>query len=148
MRLIDADALMRTEAERCGSSPIVGTCTMNNRFLHKVLDEAPTIDAEPVKHGEWVADPPLEPWHCSVCGFRAGDSMFGLSKFCPNCGAKMDGGENGKTPGLPVVRRKDCIHRVEGSKMCMHPKAVGWDTIEPEDDDFCSYGERRNNNDD
>ena len=42
-----------------------------------------------------------------------------------------------------VVRCKDCKHRVNPSKMCAHPKAVGWDAIEPEDDDFCSYGERK-----
>lgn len=44
---------------------------------------------------------------------------------------------------VEVVRCRDCKHRVEGSKICAHPKAVGWDAIEPEDDDFCSYGERR-----
>jgi hypothetical protein len=42
-----------------------------------------------------------------------------------------------------VVRCKDCKHRVEGSKMCAHPKAIGWDAIEPDDDDFCSCGERK-----
>lgn len=47
----------------------------------------------------------------------------------------------------PVVRCKDCIHRVKGAKMCMHPKVIGWDAIEPEDDDFCSYGERSKTND-
>lgn len=43
---------------------------------------------------------------------------------------------------VEVVRCKDCKHRVLPSKMCMHPKAIGWDAIEPEDDDFCSYGEK------
>jgi hypothetical protein len=43
---------------------------------------------------------------------------------------------------VEVVRCKDCKHRVKPSKMCAHPKAVGWDAIEPEDDDFCSYGEK------
>ena len=42
-----------------------------------------------------------------------------------------------------VVRCKDCKHRVNPSKMCAHPKAVGWDAIEPEDDYFCSYGKRK-----
>lgn len=42
-----------------------------------------------------------------------------------------------------VVRCKDCKHRVENSKMCSHPKAIGWDAIEPDDNDFCSYGERK-----
>ena len=46
-----------------------------------------------------------------------------------------------------VVRCKDCIHRVEPSKMCAHPKAIGWDAIEPDDDDFCSCGERRKTDD-
>lgn len=44
---------------------------------------------------------------------------------------------------VKLVYCKDCIHRVDGSKMCAHPKAIGWDAIEPEDDDFCSYGEKR-----
>jgi hypothetical protein len=44
---------------------------------------------------------------------------------------------------VEVVRCKECKHRIEGAKMCAHPKAIGWDAIEPEDDDFCSYGERR-----
>ena len=44
---------------------------------------------------------------------------------------------------VEVVRCRDCAHRVEDSKMCAHPKAIGWDAIEPEDDDFCSYGIRK-----
>ena len=43
---------------------------------------------------------------------------------------------------VEVVRCKDCKHRVRPSKMCAHPKAIGWDAIEPGDDDFCSCGER------
>lgn len=44
---------------------------------------------------------------------------------------------------IEIVKCKDCKYRVEGSKMCQHPKAVGWDALEPDDDDFCSYGEVR-----
>ena len=44
---------------------------------------------------------------------------------------------------VEVVRCFQCLHRDEDSKICKHPKAIGWDAIEPEDDDFCSYGERR-----
>lgn len=43
---------------------------------------------------------------------------------------------------IEIVKCKDCRHRVNGSKMCQHPKAVGWDAIEPDDEDFCSYGEK------
>lgn len=44
---------------------------------------------------------------------------------------------------VELVRCKDCTHRLEGTKMCSHPRAMGWDALEPEDDDFCSCGERR-----
>ena len=44
---------------------------------------------------------------------------------------------------VPVVRCKDCKNRDDITGECKHPKAVGWDVLMPEDDDFCSYGERR-----
>ena len=98
MRPIDADALLRSETERCGTSPVVGTCTMNNRFLHRVLDEAPTLDVAPVVHGRWTIECDnfdCEFMRCSVCGeeFYNGDNdtVDMLPNYCPNCGAKMDG---------------------------------------------------------
>ena len=44
---------------------------------------------------------------------------------------------------VPVVRCKYCKNRDDITGECKHPKAVGWDVLMPEDDDFCSYGERR-----
>lgn len=41
-----------------------------------------------------------------------------------------------------VVRCEECKYRVKPSKMCSHPKAVGWDALETDDYDFCSCGER------
>ena len=41
------------------------------------------------------------------------------------------------------VRCKECQNRDDITGECRHPKAVGWDVLMPEDDDFCSYGERR-----
>lgn len=48
----------------------------------------------PVVHGRWESC--YEDWRhqlegnkCSVCGFEYFGNLF---KFCPNCGAKMDGG--------------------------------------------------------
>lgn len=77
MRLIDADAL--TEKVRC-----------TNRYFDVKfdIDEAPTIDAEPVRHGHWVANRLCDFWGCSCCG----ESTFLESdyQYCPNCGAKMD----------------------------------------------------------
>ena len=66
---------------------------------------------------------------------------------CNSCGERKCGNKHNchSADTVEVVRCKDCIHRVEQSKMCAHPKAIGWDAIEPEDDDFCSYGERKQN---
>ena len=51
MRLIDAEAFLKTEIDRCGSAPLVGTCTSDNEYLSDRLKKAPTIEAKPVVHG-------------------------------------------------------------------------------------------------
>ena len=49
---------------------------------------APTVDAEPVRHGHWIeAKYPL--FTCSECGATYQDIGYGYN-YCPNCGAKMD----------------------------------------------------------
>ena len=51
-------------------------------------------DVAPVKHGHWVKEKSdvLIHWHCSVC-----KNCYYLEEpnanYCPNCGAKMFGGE-------------------------------------------------------
>jgi hypothetical protein len=52
----------------------------------KILGNAPTVDAVRAVHGKWDADPCG--WHCSECGADGRASWH----YCPNCGAKMDGG--------------------------------------------------------
>ena len=52
------------------------------------------MDAQEVRHGHWnVVKSSIHPngndVACSVCDFKMGSS-FGY-RFCPNCGAKMDG---------------------------------------------------------
>ena len=56
------------------------------------LYELPTADVAPVVHGRWVDNgiPDSMLSGCSVCGFTCGSSSF---FYCPNCGAKMDGGD-------------------------------------------------------
>ena len=58
----------------------------------------PSADVAPVRHGRWIDTyPDIEPnpmfmyGICSECGFEQGISKY-LS-YCPNCGAKMDGGD-------------------------------------------------------
>ena len=57
-----------------------------------VIDEAPSVDAEPVRHGRWVHGIILNhEWRkCSEC--LVSQDIFGCFTYCPNCGSKMDGG--------------------------------------------------------
>ena len=64
--------------------------------MEKHLYEVPTIDAVPVRHGEWGGlsneDSLVK---CSVCGhIRFGSSLLYCKeyvRYCENCGARMDG---------------------------------------------------------
>ena len=44
---------------------------------------------------------------------------------------------------VEVVRCKDCLHRKE--QTCFNPSAGMWVGVELKDGDFCSYGERKDN---
>lgn len=63
------------------------------------IADMPAADVAPVVHGRWIdAYPDIEPnpmfmyGICSECGFEQGISKY--LNYCPNCGAKMDGGNN------------------------------------------------------
>ena len=98
MRLIDADALiedLRKDRESVYSH-VFGhvACDSAEELavdLEQTINNQPTIDSVPVVHGEWEFDiSGVGHYYCSVCGGR-GD-FYGKYNFCPNCGAKMDGG--------------------------------------------------------
>ena len=57
------------------------------------IELLPAANVEPVRHGQWVNNgiPDSILSGCSACGFSCGASPF---HYCPNCGAKMDGGAN------------------------------------------------------
>lgn len=80
MRLIDADALRRRKELRFGLMAAITTI----QFL---IDEAPTVEER--KHGHWITK---KAWHveCSEC-YYVSESICEVKKYCPNCGAKMDG---------------------------------------------------------
>ena len=104
MRLIDAEAFLKTEIDRCGSAPLVGTRTSNNEYLSERLKKAPTIEAKPVVHAHWVTEQEAEEinrydltYCCSACGHCDWDCTESEGfEYCPNCGAKMDEKENDK----------------------------------------------------
>lgn len=80
MRLIDADALRRRKELRFGLMAAITTI----QFL---IDEAPTVEER--KQGHWLTK---KAWHveCSEC-HHVLEFICDVKKYCPNCGAKMEG---------------------------------------------------------
>lgn len=67
--------------------------------VHDVIEEinnAPTVDAEPVRHGHWCFEEFPDGyyhWECSECKKWFKEDSMQIDeewKYCPNCGAKMD----------------------------------------------------------
>lgn len=90
MRLIDADKFEVYSYTLISPDFEAGVWSV----LEK-LDAAPTIDAVPIRHGQWEtnSDKP-DTLICSVC--KCGFDMWKHDphNFCPNCGAKMDKEKN------------------------------------------------------
>lgn len=65
------------------------------KVLREVSD-APAADGAPVVRGRW-AHLGGDEWCCSACGFvitTEGSWDKPTKKYCEDCGAKMDGGDN------------------------------------------------------
>lgn len=96
MRLIDADDAVKklqeyvTEME----SDIYHGSNLGipEGCICEAIEELPTIEAEPVKHGKWKHYPGINS-KCSECGRYFPVDEFDSRPFdinyCPNCGAKM-----------------------------------------------------------
>ena len=60
------------------------------------IDSEPAADVTPVRHGRWVSVPHKLARICSVCNrdepYKFADIDADVYDYCPNCGAKMDGG--------------------------------------------------------
>ena len=59
------------------------------------VDAQTAADVAPVVHGRWIHDrrrieSGIDWCHCSECG--KSDNFCARTNYCPNCGAKMDGG--------------------------------------------------------
>lgn len=94
MRLIDADDLW----SEIMALPHNGDMISSEEVEQEIRD-APTVDAAEVVHGRWEYHDPVSPnCFCSVCDYDAPWDIYGdyhseRTNYCPNCGAKMDGGE-------------------------------------------------------
>ena len=94
MRLIDADKLIEIAHEMIQEDPDAfnGGYSYDGVTVEEIAN-APTIEAVPVVHGEWIefdidyGGIPTVGYQCSECGQSNGF----ITDFCPNCGAKKEG---------------------------------------------------------
>lgn len=75
------------------------TIATAKKLVRSIVRRTPAADVAPVVHGHFVHDGPrfahgVDWWHCSNCGGLASgvETQFA---YCPRCGARMDGDENG-----------------------------------------------------
>ena len=90
-QLIDADALVE-KAYWHSEHPSVDDLFAEGVDAVDVsdIDNAPTIEAEPVRHGRWVnTHSDSEFVQCCLCKYPV-YAAWNVTNYCPNCGAKMD----------------------------------------------------------
>ena len=111
IRLIDADKLIfDSSVGFIMAFPEFDDRTKNlmqiiHNHFQKNISKAPTVDAVPVRHGKWKNDEDFDYVPCcSICGepdalsrndynYRGGKIRDNNSNYCPDCGAKMDRGD-------------------------------------------------------
>ena len=101
MRLIDADALLMDNSWDFYDE------NGNRNDACIAVENAPTVDAEPVKYGHWCFEEFPDGyyhWECSECKKWFKEDSMSLAeewKYCPNCGAKMDDVKEDEAEDLP-----------------------------------------------
>ena len=94
-RLIDANALKNSLKKWLSDADVLCSQEVYNTIEDCVYEVGtmPTVDAVEVVHGEWgeiytCHGERLWGYKCSQCEQDSANK----SNYCPNCGAKMDGG--------------------------------------------------------
>ena len=95
MRIVDADLPREQMKKLLDHHLMMGNFSADSAVSDCIefLDTCPTVDAEPVKHGNWVVfkdENGIFRNKCSACGspMRKG---YKQTNFCPKCGANMNG---------------------------------------------------------
>lgn len=86
---IERDALLddiSAAVKHRGMGEIIG------KTLMRYVKRQPAADVAPVVHGWWV-DAGRGIKACSNCNHGIKEHMACANHYCPNCGAKMDGGD-------------------------------------------------------
>lgn len=84
------EATVKAFCEKC-KGYYDGHCVHRGECDIDVIQTAPAADVQPVKHGEWKINSDGYYPYCSVCGTAADQLTKHLTKYCPECGARMDG---------------------------------------------------------
>ena len=88
------------EAQACARGYGRSILHLAKAWLLNEVNKAPTADVVEVVHGEWLKSEGDCWWEgsearfCSCCGQGINVECVHWFKFCTNCGAKMDGGNN------------------------------------------------------
>lgn len=101
--LIDRDALIQNYCGACANKEFCAEESCPYYEIRRRIENAPTIEAEPIRHGRFVFEKGdgktcLDGWICTACKFDYHTNVpyFADFKYCPTCGARMDGGaDNG-----------------------------------------------------
>ena len=100
-RLIDANALRdKLQKEIDKATPpyddVIGSIRCGVRLARNIVEDEPTIDAEPVRHGKWIRQTDTRFGEmlndiliCSECNIAFPTVNMIRRSYCPNCGAKM-----------------------------------------------------------
>lgn len=97
-RYIDADELKERlkilEAKADNKKYEQGLQDAIDGYFPMIIDDAPTIEVEPVKHGRWIVSHTQKhvevTYECSECQHEV-VGEYEKTPFCGGCGAKMDG---------------------------------------------------------
>lgn len=96
------DAVKIAEKYGLANGSVLGRHTGLADCIASEISELPAADVAEVVYGQWEGEGDgyadgeivLDVWHCSQCGYCIDDGTDNpdcLPKYCPGCGAKMDG---------------------------------------------------------
>ena len=93
MRLIDADGLENLLKYAYENFKGISPEKVNKSIgaVLNIIREMPTIESEPVRHGEWKVIRLHNNGYYFVCS-ECNEEGY-LENYCPNCGTKMDRGD-------------------------------------------------------
>ncbi len=92
MKIVDANEAIKLLRGRC-MAKYPSTFIMGLFAAADEIAKLPEVDAVPVVHGRWIETPSMATeYECSNCGRTYEWWEVSEAHYCPNCGAKMDGG--------------------------------------------------------